>query len=363
MNGSKTSMASRALPIPEALIPIVDLAALPDSAWLVLSAGGLLSRWDPLTGEVSSSTGLQSDHMPLPDVAATETGPQTSRPWPRLHASRCGRWAAVVQDRGQHGVVFETAGGLPQLVLDGGEYCAWTVPFSLAFSEHRGRPIVIHRGDWNRLDVTDLTTLQLLTARDLPDRSQEEHSPEHDLDYFHGALYPSPDGSLVYDDGWVWQPLGVPAVWSMAAWLDDNVYESEDGPTLTYYSAMEEWNEPVAWIRGDRLALRDAGGPDQPAGVLILDPTATEPGYRGYPRMKTVTTLPDLGGGPYFSDGEHLLVTAEAGLCGYDIDSGEQLFVVDGFRPTRQDPHTGTLIQIDGATAYVWTPSAGRLPV
>lgn len=343
------------------LLPIVDIAALPDSAWLVLSADGLLSQWQPLSGEVSSSIRLHFDHVPLPDAAETEAGPKPHphEAWPRLHASQCGRWAAIVQDRGRHGVVLKTADGAPQLVLDGGDYCAWTVPFALAFSEHRGRPVVIHRSHWNRLDVTDLTTCQLLTARELPDRSRQDRDREHDLDYFHGALYPSPDGSFLYDDGWVWQPFGYPVVWSMAAWLESNVYESEDGPTLAAYSSMEEWDGPVVWIRGDRLAHRDAGDDEDPACVFILDPTATEPGRGGHPRMKTVCQLPDLGPGPYFTDGEHLLVTAESGLRGYDIGSGEQLFAVDGFRPTRQDPHTRTLIQIDGGTAYAWTPAAG----
>jgi hypothetical protein len=350
--------------VPDALTPIVDLAAVPGpgggtaSAWLVLSAGGVLSAWQPDTGEVVARARLTFDQLPLPDAAQTQAGPERHEPWPRLHASRCGTWAAVVQDHGQHGVVVETAGGAPVLILDGGDYNAWTVPFALAFSEHRGTPIVIHRSDWNRLDVTDLTTGRLLTARELPDRSVADHDPEHDLDYFHGALHLSPDGTRVYDDGWVWQPLGVPTVWSVDAWLDGNVFESEDGPTIVHNPDMEEWNEPLVWIRDDRLAHHDVGDPTRPAGVYILDPTATEPGYRGHPKIKIVATLPDLGAGPYFTDGEHLLIVGEAGLRAYGIDSGEELFLLEEFRPGHQDPHTGTLIEIDGATARVWTPAS-----
>ena len=117
--------------------------------------------------------------------------------------------------------------------------------------------------------------------------------------------------------------------------------------------------QPVVWIRDDRLAHRDAGeGALRPPGIVILDPTATEPGYRGHPRIKAVTTLPDLAVGRYFTDGERLLISTETGLRGYSIESGEQEFALDGFRPTHQDPHTGTLIHIDGAAAYTWTPES-----
>lgn len=358
---SVTSAAIAA--VPEELRPIVDLAAVPSPAgaagvrWLVLSADGVLSVWQPVTGEVTSEVRLRFDHLRLPDVVGAEAGPKALQPWPRLHVSRCGTWAAVVQDRGRYGAVVETAGGSPRLMLDGGDYHPETVPFALAFAEHGGRTVVVHRSAWNRLDVTDPATGELLTARELADASAED--PEHYLDYFHGALYLSPDGTRLYDDGWVWQPLGVPAVWSLNAWLDGNPYESEDGPTLIYNPDFEEWNEPVVWIREDRLAHRDAGeGPHRPPAIVILDPTATQPGYGGHLRIKTVRTLPDLAAGQYFTDGEHLLISTEAGLNAYDIDTGEQQFVIEGFRPTRQDPHTGTLIQIDGALAYTWTPAA-----
>ncbi|WP_200428687.1 hypothetical protein [Streptomyces sp. NE5-10] len=40
-----------------------------------------------------------------------------------------------------------------------------------------------------------------------------------------------------------------------------------------------------------------------------------------------------------------------------DVAGGRRVFGIDGFRPTRQDRHTGTLIEVGGAHARSWTPS------
>ncbi|MGW5001490.1 hypothetical protein ACWEP8_27885 [Streptomyces hydrogenans] len=58
----------------------------------------------------------------------------------------------------------------------------------------------------------------------------------------------------------------------------------------------------------------------------------------------------------FFTDGEHLLIADETGLQGVDITGGQQVFTIEGFRPTRQDRHTGTLIQVGSAHARLWTP-------
>ncbi|MFD8483636.1 hypothetical protein [Kitasatospora sp. NPDC059673] len=60
--------------------------------------------------------------------------------------------------------------------------------------------------------------------------------------------------------------------------------------------------------------------------------------------------------GFFFTDGEHLLIADETGLQAVDITSGQQVFAIDGFRPARQDRHTGTLIQVGSTKARLWTP-------
>ncbi|MFE7563827.1 hypothetical protein [Kitasatospora sp. NPDC057500] len=338
--------------VPDALRPVVDVAALPavlgdaGPAWLVLSEDGRLARWTPTSGEVQEVARYREERP------ASEFGGGVRL---RLHVSRCGRWAAVVQDRGRYGTVVDLTTGSPALKLDGGDYCCGTVPFALAFAEHGGRPVVVHRTDWNRLDVTDLVSGEVLTARDSPDGDEEEDA-EYDLDYFHGALALSPDGTRVYDGGWVWQPWGMPAVWSLTAWLRDNPYESEGGPSHAVYPEVSEWNRPVVWIDDGRIAVHDPG--DAGSGTIhVLDPASVELRSPGVRWIKAVATFPwpvgDLG---FFTDGEHLLIADEAGLQGVDITSGQRVFAIDGFRPVRQDRHTGTLIQVGSASARLWTP-------
>ncbi|MFF0294534.1 hypothetical protein ACFYST_15330 [Kitasatospora sp. NPDC004614] len=333
--------------VPDVLRPVVDVAALPagpggaGAAWLVLSGGGRLARWWPATGEVRDVARYREEGP------ASECGDGVRL---RLHVSRCGRWAAVVQDRGRYGVVVDLATGSPALGLDGGDYCCETVPFALAFAEYGGRPVVVHRTDWNRLDVTDLASGEVLTARHGPDGDGE--GAELDFDYFHGALSLSPDGSRLYDGGWVWHPWGMPAVWSLTAWLHDNPRESEDGPSHAVYPEVSEWDGPMVWIDDRRIAVFDRNG-----AVHVLDPASVELRSPGIRWIKAVATFPwPVGDFGFFTDGEHLLIADEAGLRGVDITGGRQVFAIDGFRPTRQDRHTGTLIQVGGADARLWTP-------
>ncbi|MFD7645856.1 hypothetical protein ACFV4P_35045 [Kitasatospora sp. NPDC059795] len=335
--------------VPDALRPVVDVAALPagvggaGSAWLVLSGDGRLARWTPATGEVRDVARYREERPASEDGGGVRL---------RLHVSRCGRWAAVVQDRGRYGAVVDLAAGAPVLELDGGDYCCETVPFALAFAEHGGRPVVVHRTDWNRLDVTDLVSGEVLTARGGPDGE----GAEYDVDYFHGALALSPDGTRVYDGGWVWQPWGMPAVWSLAAWLDGSPHESEDGPSRAVYPEVSEWNGPAVWIDDGRVAVYDRDGAGR-GTVHVLDPASVELRAPGVRWIEAVATFPwpvgDLG---FFTDGEHLLIADEAGLRGVDVTGGRQVFAIDGFRPARQDRHTGTLIEVGGARARLWTP-------
>lgn len=79
-----------------------------------------------------------------------------------------------------------------------------TVPFSVMFFTHNKQTLLIHRTNWNRLDISAPSTGALLTERTFADN--------YGAEYFHGGLYSSPDGKKVLDDGWVWHPIGWPSL-------------------------------------------------------------------------------------------------------------------------------------------------------
>ncbi|MFE7767033.1 hypothetical protein [Streptomyces sp. NPDC057438] len=194
---------------PARLGVVADLAPVPDGerpAWPVLGEDGTISRWDAATGEheavTTTTVSAEPDHEPWNDRRLRR----------RLHASHDARFAAVVNDYGRFGEVIDLWTGKVTPALENDGCHEETVPFSLAFGQSRGRCVVIHRTEWNRLDVSDAHTELLLTDRSHPEPAERGATPEHHLDYFHGALYVSPDGARILDDGWTWHPIGFPSV-------------------------------------------------------------------------------------------------------------------------------------------------------
>ena len=165
----------------------------------------------------------------LPDIPQADDNAHFGAAAFRLHASPNGGYAAIVVDKGQKGIVVEVLSGTITMHLDGGDYHEDTVPFSTCFVRFEGRNIVVHRTAWNRLDAADPKTGESLTERYIAPYETAGRRPEHYLDYFHGQLRPSPDGSRIFDDGWVWHPISVPRIWSVTNWLGSNPWESEDG--------------------------------------------------------------------------------------------------------------------------------------
>ena len=226
--------------------------------------------------------------------------PQPTPPRPcwshgfKLHCSLSGDHAVVADDGGTFGVLVDLRTGQAVSQLFGGKYHPDTVPFSIAFTQHQGRDVLVHRTDWNRLDAMDCATGSNLTERD-----GLEYGQPHYLDYFHGRLLPNPSHEWLLDDGWVWAPVGIPTVWSLTAWLDGNRRESEDGPTRKRLAQGEGWDQPCVWLDDARIAIWNAGNWDDDGfgdclhapGVVIFDIHAPEPedGHGG-----EVWPMPDL---------------------------------------------------------------------
>jgi hypothetical protein len=307
--------------LPRTARQVIDLAAGgTDGIWLALTAKGAIVALEP---EAERCTVLATRLL----IAEPGHKPWAGHPLTRrLHVSACGRFAAVVNDYGQYGRVVDLhRSGRTTLRLDGGTNRPDTVPFSAAFARRDGRTVVISRTNWNRLDVHDAETGRLLTDR-TPEPAAPDQIPAHELDYFHGRLHVSPDGHWIADDGWVWSPVGLPAVWDLQRWLHGNVWESEDGPSrLRLCQRNYLWDTPMCFIGNDLLAISGIGDDDQLMleGVRIFSPATGD----------EVTAFAGPAGA-LFADRSRLYSAGPDGLQIWDPVTGHRTGSVPGFVPT-----------------------------
>ncbi|RYG21582.1 hypothetical protein EON82_18565, partial [bacterium] len=109
-----------------------------------------------------------------------------------LHLSPDEQFAAVVERFGQFGRVFELSTGHKTMDLDRGDYHPETSVHPAAFFTLDGRTLLVHGTDWNRLDVSDPETGEVMTTREPTSCVDAGDVPEHYLDYFHAGLSVSP---------------------------------------------------------------------------------------------------------------------------------------------------------------------------
>ncbi|RQP22394.1 hypothetical protein DZC73_22330 [Albitalea terrae] len=325
--------------------PILDACAIQarHGHLLVLTADGALTGINVEAGTVACLCTVE-----LHELTAAHDGSHFGAPAHRLHASLDGQYAAVVTDHGRHGTVVDLGSGTVTMRLDGGNYHEDTVPFSACFARFEERNVFIHRSDWNRLDVADPATGRSLTDRHIAPWSSTSGRPEHYLDYFHGRLRLSPKGTRLFDDGWVWQPVAIPRVWSVQDWLGSNPWESEDGASIVELIYRDDWTIPACWINEQHLALWGLADWDeeefseagQGPGVRIIDVTQDKrsPGER-WPMEVHAGGVLEL-----FSDGTRLYAATPTGTTVWDIASRTQLAELPGFTARLLHPARNSLV-------------------
>jgi hypothetical protein len=338
---------------------LAPIAADRRSLWLLLLQDGKVVRLDADTGEI--------EPVGLFDFAVEPA----REPWcgraarKRLHASKKGEYAAVVTDYGRYGQVLDLRSGKATLALDGGDYHSETVPFSFAFAEVDGRTIAVHRTAWNRLDLSDPSTGQLLSSREPTSYTRDEPRPKHYLDYFHGELHVSPDHQRILDDGWVWHPVGIPKAWSLDRWLMDNPWESEDGPSNLNVCGREYyWGHGMTWLDGHRVAVGGIGDDELeivPGARIFEADTAGPPsGDRWSEEWTWAKELRAFPGptGRFFSDGIRLFSADQTGLSVWDPERGERIGRIPGFCPTHLHPVTKDLACVSEGALLRWKQNA-----
>ncbi|NMO18747.1 hypothetical protein HPC49_13270 [Pyxidicoccus fallax] len=309
-----------------ALAPFVQQSR---PSWLVVDASGGLLRIDLEGGALIRLGTLSAEDVQLSAPLA-------------LHVSPCGRFAAVVNVTGRRGVVMALASGAVTMRLDRGGYHEEHCVFSVAFFRDGSRTRVVHATAWNRLDVSDPATGELLTPRDLPPRERDKPAPPHYLDYFHCGLTVSPDGAWLVDDGWVWQPVGVLRSFSLRRWLHENVWESEDGPSLKELRACGYfWDAPRCFV-GERILAAWGFGVDEEQMVDAVMLYDVESGkllrwFAGPPR------------GALAFDGRFLFASAKGhGTSVWDLETGERLHQAPELLPTAWHPAARCFLTVLG---------------
>lgn len=263
-----------------------------------------------------------------------------------LHLSRDGGLAAIVNPFGSYGVVVDLTSGEVTMRLKRDDYHTKHSRFPASFVNLNGQTLLVHATAWNRLDVSDPRTGKLLTERGPTSYQDGEAQPAHYLDYFHAGLLASPNGEWIADNGWVWHPVGAVRTWSLPKWVEENVWESEDGPSLrTLCWRSYFWGKPLCWLDELTLAVWGFGEDDDfiiPA-VRIFD-VATGKQSRWF-----AGPVGDLAFDAYlFASSE------EHGTTVWDVKTGERLHSEPVLKPECYHP---------GAKAFLSLLPDGRFQV
>lgn len=262
-----------------------------------------------------------------------------------LHVSNDGAFAAVVEADGVRGEIVELATGrrIP-LARQPRHANQASVPFDMllddaqfpfAFVAHAGRQIAIYAPAWNRLAAFDVRTGEALTARPTPAPGDRHH-----LDYFHGELHVSPGGQMIADNGWVRRSFGTIATWSLARWLDDNAWESDDGRSLRQLADRTEPALSMCWLDDTRLAVLGHEGWDHAIDIYDTRTGTLERWFAG----------PEAGSELVF---DRVLFGLGSELEVYDVERGGRL-LGDPKRPRRYHR---------GAKCFAALPRDGRATI
>lgn len=306
------------IPLPASLL---DLQALPPvddvptSRWLALTGTGALLVIDL----------VEKYWMPLAqlDGAGVDLEHELA-----LHVAPDGRTAAVVENRGDSGVVVDIATGDITMMIDRGPHRVERARFPLAFVRAGERVLLVHGTGWNRLDLFDPKTGERLSVREGGAADAEAHK----LEYVSSSLLASPTGDWLADNGFTPQAAGVVAAFRIGAWLE-NPWEAEDGPSKRYLcQRWDFWNGPLEWVGPSTLAVWGYGpGRSSLIPAVILFDLESGEALRWFPGPRGALVL----------DGELLVSLGDGeGVSVWDLGSGERLLHDAGFHPLRYNAGT-----------------------
>lgn len=155
-------------------------------------------------------------------------------------------YCCIVQRYGANGVVLHRSDPEFRKTLTRGTYHVEHCSFPIAFFEKDGKAHLVHGTDWNRLDITELSTDRLLTERNVEKKTNY-------YDYFHSSLAVSPGFSRFTSNGWFWGPYDQITVYAVSDFLaayEMSHLEIGFEPVDGY-----NWDRPMCWIDETTIAV------------------------------------------------------------------------------------------------------------
>lgn len=320
--------------------PLLDLQPInsrSESEWIALINEGDLVHVNLISQSMKRLAHLTSSQIDMTKPVSLYLAPDA-------------KMAAIVNTYGQYGVVIDLSTGEATMSLGRDTYHIEHSSFSIAFFEYDGRLLLVHSTAWNRLDISDPYTGELISQRPDPPYERGEPNSEHYLDYFHAGLFVSPDYQRIVDNGWVWQPAGIITSWNLRQWVQENVWESEKGPSYQELCQREYyWDGPLCWINEHALAIWGYGKDDYwllPAARLFDVRTGKELSWFAGPEK-----------GLFTFDGYLFASSKEHGFSAWDVETGERVGAFPDFCPTHYHRGAKQFLALDGqnGTALVGT--------
>ena len=186
-----------------------------------------------------------------------------------------GNYVCIAQTYGQTGAVLDLDDPKFKLLLHRGDYQVEHCRFPLALYSVDNDTFLIHGTDWNRLDVTNLKSAQILTERVVDYESNSNY-----FDYFHSSLSISPDSKRFASNGWFWGPCDVITVYE----VDEFPSNFELANTQLAFGPVDgyNWDRPMCWIDDHRVGVaynKQESGEHEgkfSSEILVVDTTANQ---------------------------------------------------------------------------------------
>lgn len=255
-----------------------------------------------------------------------------------------GPWVCVTERLGLNATLVNTATGAVR-ELRRERYHADVSSYSIVFVEREGRTLLIAQTQWNRLDIFDAETGELLTDREIVVRRTGERDEqgfeiverENYSPLFHSLLQVSPDFRHFLGHSWLWMPLDRIGVYSV-----DDFLESWEAGSMLVGDRTGNWDRPATFIDDSTfvVAMDDWGLGD----LLWDDEDPAELGYE-YKQLH-VFTIPS----PLTPDGEARFLDPTVTVDCDVFPLGKEGEVTGELH---YDQHTGLLVAVNANGAFL----------